>query len=305
MKCCNPLSGYQHRLGGKLLFTSPPGRMVDYRPMTVPCGSCVFCRLNQSRVWAARMCMEAELHDANCFLTLTYDDDHLPFANQLEKKHVQDFIKRLRSSLVDNPIRYYYVGEYGDRTGRPHYHILLFGYDFSDTRVFLKKSKKGFSLWSDPLLDRIWDFGFVNIGEFNFESAAYCARYCLKKRVGSKDYAPEELYCDIKTGEVFFRVEEFGQSSTRPGIGALWYEKFGADVRRTDFVVMRGKRMLPPRYFDKLTQRDYSSDYQRIKDDRTCNFDQVHISCEQSHELRMSGAARVALQKTRHLKGSL
>lgn len=255
------------------------------------------------------MCMEASCHSQNSFLTLTYSDDYLPFAGQLVKQDVQLFIKRLRINLEreydGKKVRYYYVGEYGDRTGRPHYHVLLFGHDFSDDRTFLKRTRKGFPIYSSPLLSDAWYQGHANIGEFNFESAAYCARYCLKKQAGRKNPVYEEVYCDIQSGEVILREPEFGQPSTRPGIAAEWYRKFGADVRRTDFVVMRNKKMLPPRYFDKLTQRDYEEDYLRIKDDRALHAPQFDSSYDMAVELAQAGTARQLLQTTSHLKGTI
>lgn len=309
MKCFNLLLGYQPPNGGQLTFTPPKGSIAQgYRPIQVACGSCIGCRLSQSRVWAARMCMEAQCHKQNSFLTLTYADEHLPFAGQLEKEHVQLFLKRLRISLdrkYGKKIRFYYVGEYGDRTNRPHYHILLFGHDFSIDRTFLKKTRKGYPIYTSPTLSDAWPYGHANIGEFNFESAAYCARYCLKKQVGKKNPLYEDVYCDIETGEVIRRVPEFGQPSTRPGIGAEWYARFGADVRRTDFVIMRNKKMLPPRYFDKLTQKDFEEDYLRIKDDRACNQPEIDSSFDKALESWQAGYARELLSTASHLKGSL
>lgn len=309
MKCFNPLEGYQPHSGGQLVFNPPPGSIAfGYKRLTVPCGSCIGCRLNQSRVWAARMCMEAQLHDQNSFITLTYSPENLPFAGQLEKDHVQLFLKRLRKSLdkkYAKKIRYYYVGEYGDLNGRPHYHVLLFGHDFSADRKYLKRTKKGFLIYTSPTLSDCWPYGHANIGEFNFESAAYCARYCLKKQTGKKNPIKEEVYCDIHTGEVVFRTPEFGQPSTRPGIAANWYARFGMDVRRTDYIVMRNNKMLPPRYFDKLTQKHYFEDYEKIKDNRTCNVPDFDSSYDTALGLRQAGRARELLQTASHLKGTL
>lgn len=244
------------------------------------------------------------MHTSNSFLTLTYDNEHLPYAGQLVKKHVQDFMKRLRITLerrYEKRVRYYYVGEYGDTTRRPHYHICLFGHDFIEDRVPYRRTPKGHLLYNSPILTSCWPFGFSNIGEFNFESAAYVARYCLKKQTGRKDPEIEEVYCDLQTGEVVLREPEFGQPSTNPGIGATWYEKFGADIRRTDFAVMRGKRMLPPRYFDKLTEKHFPEEFEDIKAHRALQSTEIDSSFSHALELRRAGRAREQIQRSAHL----
>ena len=97
---------------------------------SVPCGRCMGCRLEKSRQWAVRCVHEAKFYEDNCFVTLTYAPEHLPKDGSLNRKHVQDFIKRLRRRLDDRKIRVFYCGEYGDKLRRPHYHLCLFNCDF-------------------------------------------------------------------------------------------------------------------------------------------------------------------------------
>ena len=93
----------------------------------VGCGQCIHCRANRRREWVLRILLELEKHEFNTFLTLTYDDVHLPADQSLKTEHLTNFFKRLRYK-VDYPIRYYAVGEYGEETERPHYHVALFGH---------------------------------------------------------------------------------------------------------------------------------------------------------------------------------
>lgn len=200
MQCTSPLNAYINpfKQGEKVVFV-PPSVSSSYKPIRLPCGQCTFCRLEQSRQWAVRIMKEAKCHDQNSFLTLTYDDDHLPEHRSLNKKDLTLFFKRLRKSLSPKKIRYYAVGEYGDKTQRPHYHVILFGHDFSDDRKLYKQREN--PLYESKTLSDAWPLGFANFGDVTFESAAYCARYCLKK-VNQKDVDYD--YCtDIETGEVF------------------------------------------------------------------------------------------------------
>lgn len=200
-------------------------------PVKVPCGKCVACKLERSRQWAMRLLHEASCHASSLFVTLTYDDAHLPPGETLVKRDLQLFFKRLRKAC--GPCRYYAVGEYGSRTFRPHYHALLFGVDFADAVVF-SRDDRGVCLLRSPELESIWGLGFAPFGEVTFESAAYCARYCLTKEAHS---FPD-------------RLPEFSIMSRRPGIGSLWSFLYGQEVYRHDSCVVRGRASRPPRYYD-------------------------------------------------------
>ena len=111
MPCFHPLDAWQC-LNGDVVFTDNLARNDVIRRLSLPCGRCVGCRLERSRQWAVRCMHEASMHMFNSFVTLTYDDDHLPEYNSLNYKHFQDFMKRLRKS--HNGVRFYMCGEYGE-----------------------------------------------------------------------------------------------------------------------------------------------------------------------------------------------
>lgn len=220
-------------------------------PLSLPCGRCKGCRLERSRQWAVRCMHEASLFDQNSFVTLTYSDEYLPVGMSLDRRAFPLFMKRLRKELRGEKVRYYHCGEYGDRFKRPHYHAVLFGCDFRSDRVVGRLSH-GSTLWRSRTLEKLWPFGESWIGEVTFESAAYVARYVMKKITG--DVASDHyLSVDEETGEVFRREPEYATMSRNPGIASAWLARFSTDVygsgRRG--VVVRGKFAKPPRYYDK------------------------------------------------------
>jgi hypothetical protein len=234
MACTRPLNAYRSQ-SGKIFFT--PFRDAEF--IQLPCGQCIGCRLSHSRDWATRMVHEAFMHERNCFITLTYNDAHLPSGGTLVKKHLTDFFKRLRKALGETKIRYFACGEYGSKLSRPHYHAIIFGYDFPDKR--LHQNGK-FPLFISSLLQALWPFGFSTVAAFSFESAAYVARYCVKKITGN---LADEHYG--------VKIPEYSVMSRNPGLGYDFFIQFYDDIVNHDRVVSRGGRQtMPPRYYDKL-----------------------------------------------------
>ena len=191
---------------------------------------------------------EAQMHDRSCFLTLTYDDEHLPYRQSLDVSHWQLFAKRLRQKC--GPFRFFHCGEYGERTGRPHYHACLFGLDFSEDRK-LWKEIRGNAYYVSETLTETWSMGHALIGDLTPESAAYTARYVMKKVTGN-NAADHYGRVDEETGEIYELKPEYITMSRNKGLGESWFRKFHRDVYPSDEVVLRGKKYKPPRYYDKL-----------------------------------------------------
>lgn len=218
---------------------------------------------------------EAQFHDHKWFATLTYKTP--PPGGTLVKKHVQDFLKRLRKKYGGG-IRYFYCGEYGDVSQRPHYHAILFGCDFPDRRKHTT-NKRGEVLYTSAILEQLWGHGFTLLGAVSFESAAYVARYIVKKVTGE---AAGEHYKSIDrgTGEIIDRLPEFINMSLKPAIGATWFEKFQRDVYPNDFVIRDGYKQPAPKFYDRLYERiDLEAikriKYRRIKDAKKRKEDQT------------------------------
>ncbi len=241
--CYRPIPAYRLR-GGSVSFK----HTEDCSELMLPCGSCIGCRLERSRQWAVRMMHESQMHDTNSFITLTYRPEDLPL-HGVCVHHFQDFMKRLRSRLSPRAIRFFHCGEYGEKFSRPHYHAIIFGFDFPDKLPF--KEANGHVLFQSPFLEEVWSFGHCLVGSVSFESCAYVARYIVKKVLGEKGldhyFSLNEL-----TGELVEQTPEYCTMSRRPGIGARWMEKFGTEVFHNDSVVMRGFEQNVPRFYESF-----------------------------------------------------
>lgn len=234
MSCTRPLNAFRSAGSGKIYFQPFRGSEC----IQLPCGQCIGCRLERSRDWAVRCTHEAQMYEKNCFLTLTYSNENLPANNSLHRPDLTKFFKRLRKKYPHS-IRYFACGEYGEKLQRPHYHVILFNHDFDDKQLFQNGK---FPLYVSAELSQLWPLGHSIVAGFSFESAAYTARYCVKKITGS---AAAEHYGD--------RSPEFSAMSRRPGIGYEFFIRYYNDIVNYDEVVTRdGVICKPPRYYDKL-----------------------------------------------------
>lgn len=174
-------------------------------------------------------------------------------------------MKRLRYQQAPKIIRFYHCGEYGEKNKRPHYHTLLFNHDFSDKIPY--SETQGTPLFISENLTQLWGKGFCTIGEVTFDSAAYVARYIMKKITGNK---AKEHYksLDTETGEIHNIVPEYTTMSRRPGIGTGWYDKFKPDVYPDDFIIINGKKMRPPRFYDDLYKKGEPDNFEITKHER-------------------------------------
>lgn len=262
MPCFGPLSAYRPEAGSadrRLIFSS---RELSLEKIQVPCGQCIGCRLERSRQWAIRCVHEASLYQRNCFITLTYAPEHLPKDGSLVKKHFQDFMKRLRKRFGPG-VRYFHCGEYGERGRRPHYHACLFNFDFPDKELWSVRS--GVKLCVSRSLSEVWGKGFCTVGDVTFESAAYVARYVTKKVTGPKAASHYTVVVDERFGEVRELLPEYTTMSRRPGIGRAWLDQFSSDVYPHDRVVLRGKQLRPPKYYDSIYEVDHPFEMEDIK----------------------------------------
>lgn len=256
----------------------------------VPCGQCIGCRLERSRQWAIRCVHEARMNVNNCFITLTYDDDHMPENKSVSKREAQLFFKRLRKA-TNAKISYYVCGEYGESCrvckksrklctcgrgkfvkgyGRPHYHACIFGYDFQDKVLDQRGNTQGRNkLYISATLKALWEKGRHSIGEANFETAAYIARYCTKKLNGQRAIEYKGL------------EPEFALMSRRPAIGKEFLKKYHSDIYPNDMVVIRNNlKCRPPRYYDQMYDLVDSREMENIKKNRKENFNQMDNTSE-------------------------
>lgn len=222
----------------------------------------------------------------NMFLTLTYDDDNLPPGRSVSRKTHQDFMKRLRKQ-AGRKLRFYMCGEYGqdeylqvpeNRTrlrlgpGRPHYHYLIFNHRFEDLELWT--THRGHDYFRSPTLEKLWPHGFSTVGNVTPETAAYTARYVLKKILGDEELRTDHYSRLIpETGEWWPIEPEFALMSLKPGIGAEWFSKYGkTDVYDSgDYVVINGRKYQTPKYYDKLLEDLDERELVNVKKNRRIN----------------------------------
>lgn len=179
-----------------------------------PCGQCMPCRYNRRRLWQHRIMLETLCYSDNAFVTLTYAEENLPVGLSLVPTDLQKWLKRFRAAIEPLRVRYFAVGEYGDETQRPHYHVALFGYPHCSCYVFNRG--KPTSVWQScpvcSLVRDTWGKGLCHVGRVEKHSAGYIAGYVTKKMTSKDD---ERL-----NG----RAPEFSRMSLKPGIGAnfMW-----------------------------------------------------------------------------------
>lgn len=279
MTCYRPLRAYRStkaNANGKYPLIFPKGKKLpEGEGLDIACGRCIGCRLDHSRDWALRIMHEAARYKENCFITLTYSDEKLPHDNSLDKRHWQLFMKRLRKSYEPQKIRFFHCGEYGEQFRRPHYHACIFGLDFED-KVIHGKNHRGDPIYTSRRLAEIWDKGFVTVGELNFDSAAYVARYCLKKVTGEQ---AEEHYKSVNwaTGEIVDLLPEYTLMSRGgrkgKGIGHDYYLERKDNIYPLDQIVYKSgtgkyRPMKPPKYYDRLYELDCPEEMEKIKERR-------------------------------------
>lgn len=268
------------------------------KPKQVACGRCVGCRLERSRQWAIRCEHERQKHEENSFLTLTYRDEELVYGGQshgiLVPEHLQRFWKRFRKHIWKHErkrIRYFACGEYGDESNRPHYHACVFGFDFQDKT--LDSSKNGVNYYHSDLLDNLWTHGRCIIGDVTWESAAYVARYVMKKRLGNTavTYKQEGI------------TPEFVVMSRRPGIGATWFDEFESDVFPSDQVSVRGGvKCKPPKFYQRRYEKTHPLTMEEIREAR---LDEAATRWRDNKPDRLGVRYRVKMAQIQSLKRHL
>lgn len=304
MPCFHPIKGWIGR-DGKFTTNSKKTWLDKREEVQIPCGQCLGCRLEYSRQWAIRCQHEMYQHKENMFITMTYDDDHLP-RKGVCKKHVQDFIKRLRDHLsrdeaykkrlqyyhVRDPsfepktgIRYFGCSEYGSTTFRPHYHFIIFGY-LVDDLVLYSQGKTGCKVYLSEKLSKIWSHGNVLVGEScNFETAAYIARYVVKQ------FEQKELLYERNKG----LCKNFILSSRRPAVGLGFFEENKQQLVRLDKVLIReGVRCLPPKYYDKKLKEFDQTAFER---NRLKRIEQIKEEKESVFYHRLLNKEQITEQK--------
>lgn len=256
---------------------------IKKKVQTIPCGHCWACKLNYSAEWATRIMCEAKEHQHNYWITLTYDDEHLPkyeaftdgentfyddgtWNGTLEPEQVTRFIKRLRKELNTTGMKYFYCGEYGEHTKRPHYHMILMGAPLDITKFYDFHQDDAFKMhWKSEQIEKLWKYGMIDVSELEWSNAAYTARYCVKKIFNEPKSETEYA----KMG----KISEFVRMSRRPGIAKNYYENHKYEIYAGDEMIMRTikgnvGRYKPPKAWDKIFKEEFPDQWELIKKSR-------------------------------------
>jgi len=244
MQCTSPRTvGFKS--DGKTLSWSSKNFSKEFATFQLPCGKCIECRLEYSRQWAIRCVHESQMHENNCFITLTYDDAHLK-SPKLNYEDFQVFMKKLRK-LQNEPIGFFVTGEYGEKNKRPHWHALIFNWSPNDG-VYSHTNHNGDRLQVSDTLNKLWGNGKTDFGSVTFQSAGYCARYAAKKLVHGNDTEHE--------------FHPISKKSNKNAIGKKWLEKFWPDVFNHGQIVLPDGSTCPiPRYYEKWLQKNLPKEY--------------------------------------------
>jgi len=288
MACTSPKRAWRNSLG-EIVFVER-GDIVQ--AMELPCRNCISCRLDRSRIWAVRCMHEAQMHKENCFITLTYNQDH--YQPGLLYRHFQLFMKRLRKH-AKKPIRFYMCGEYGDQNGRPHFHACLFGWSPSD-QILFKKLPSGSLVFTSRTLEGLWPFGYSTVGTLTLESAAYVARYVMKKVTGP---GADSHYWSLNpnTGELVQIEPEFNKMSLKPGIGRPFYERYKSDIYPDGTCVVNGLKMKPPNYYEHLYKNEDPYAYEELSFKRMKKVNKAEQSAERRNAKHVVTKARLSFKK--------
>lgn len=259
-----------------------------YKLIYIPCGKCAGCRSDNAKMWSLRAYNEMKMHERNCFITLTYNEDNPLVAKDplclvsLRYKHFQNFMKRLRKKLNYPDLQYLVCGEYGTENGRAHWHAILFGIDFSEipNDKELVYVSKGYEHYKSKLLQECWSvynkefdtyipIGYVDLANCDIDCCNYVAGYVLKKLpVGCSD--PEVL----PGIELVDRCPPMVRSSRRPAIGYKWYKEYGKNACEKGFQYVRDKndktcfKAKTPQYYFKKFELDYPDLFRNVKQKR-------------------------------------
>ena len=281
MACCHPLLAIdygidsdtgKHRIN--ILSNRFDASFTRYKSkygdmlLELPCGKCIDCRATKAKDWSVRCYLESLSYQDNCFLTLTYNDDDCP--DFLVKRDLQLFLKRLRNHIGE--YRYFACGEYGSRTKRPHFHIILFGFIPPDL-VSIGSSKKGSKLFTSDLISKLWTFGFHTVGMLEPASICYCARYNTKK---------------LNSSTLSKDKREFIIMSRRPGLGHNWLVSHIDDICNNLGTLYLGEFGIKnsSRYILNLVKNYEPFTYNLIKDENLKRCKDMAL-----HNLLSSGAS--------------
>lgn len=310
------LSRFSELSGKKLKYED---LMYNPEVMLIPCGQCIGCRIRQREDWTTRIELEARDYPKEevWFITLTYNDDQVPgmilrtgeimrkvqytwkpgesrpeSVQTLLYEDIQKFLKRLRKAYKGK-LRYFVAGEYGEQTARPHYHMILYGWQPTDLKNLYKIHHNGY--YTSKWMENIWGMGQILIAQAVPETYRYVAGYITKK-----------MYeIDGKKANAYYELGQskpFACMSLKPGLGDHYYQEHKAEIWRQGYIqCTNGKRAQIPRYYEKQMEAENPERLWRIKQNRQKNaMQQKRLELEgQDYQTVLQTKERVTKKKTK------
>jgi len=285
LSCYHEVWGFRRADGG---WTPHFRASAEGARMKIRCRTCIGCRVRARDQWKTRCLHEASLHQANSFVTLTYDEEHLPAFGSCRISDVSSFVKRLRDRVKPVRFRFLFKTEYGPQTLRPHAHGLLFGLDFPD-RVPARRTKAGELSYRSELLMAAWGKGVAECSDLTPRSVGYVANHNIDKLEGAFDPSRYERV-DQATGEVVAVERESVRVSTHPGIGRGWLDRFESDCFPSGYVVVDGGKRPVPDYYKRRLKGRFS--FRGTYNGGSVPFDDARFMAEKAAEYFDTDEAR-------------
>lgn len=277
------LPNNQDDSGKRNLRFKPPilSKSLDFKMMQIPCNHCIECESLRSLKTAVQLyCELLTVQTDSLFLTLTYDDQHLPKDASVSKEHLRNFIKKLRHWLIKNgqtaQFRYLSQGEYGGLTNRAHYHLCAFNICLDDQILYSDRGTH--SVFESEVLNEMWTFGSIKISALTFESCLYTAQHHFKEKINDKTKVHlQPIRHPVTNKLIRQRQSEFSTRSSRPGIGKTYFEKYHSDIfsgkeLNDDCIIIDGQLKPVPAYFSKLLKQRDPALYDQIIENRLLNI---------------------------------
>jgi hypothetical protein len=290
MACTRPLKQYLSK-DGEFTF-NPHSDFGTMAPRELQCGNCRSCRTRRAGSWSIRQQHEAAMHAENYFVTLTFAADPVT----ISKKDLQLFFKRLRKA--GKRFRYYACGEYGEKLGRPHYHVNFFGLSLPDREIW--QIRDGRPVYRSETIEKAWPFGYSEVEAFASGAGMYVANYVQKKRVGKEQLTHYRI--DVNGVEVEV-TPEFQLQSIRPPLGTSWLEKYWRDVYPADFVVVGGHKFPVPRAYDKWLEKNQPEIWREVREKRLSYAKEQGLRSEADRRAEEKARDAYARNLTRQYEG--
>lgn len=301
------LEGQTTRKGKQLIVSGMPPVNVKYKTLLRQCDQCKGCRVRRRMELALRLEHESQFNEHSWFVTLTYNDEHLPAGGSVNIKAIPDFIRMLRQKLrrkkIKQKLRYFAVSEYGGQTGRAHYHLILFGPDFPDRKISYTKPSRanhsesfiklfgigGARYYTSELLENVWGNGFAQLTSVSQATMQYVAKFHIDKVTGEK--AAEYYSYTDESGNAYNLEPEQCRMSTNPGLGRKWIEKYWKCVYPRGYIIGHGGvKFAPPKYYDAWLEKNHPKVYLQVKEQRA-----KEISLETLLEQKRDAIAKIRM----------